>query len=252
MTKHKCWETAISESETDGRIEFRKSLEGLRRHFGMPERRLLLLLAFIVAGVWLFAELADVVFDDEPEFRSVDETLILALREPQDLSDPIGPVTVETAVRDVTALGGTTILGFLTISAAAFLLLRGNRRTALILIVAVVGGTLLSMVFKDFFARPRPTVVPVEVEVLNYSFPSGHAMLAAATYLTIGALLSRTQKRTVIKIYILVLSVVLTVAIGFSRVYLGVHWPTDVLAGWLAGAVWALVVVFAADLWRRS
>ncbi len=233
----------------NSKFGFDSIFEKLRR-LGLLEPRLLLLLALIVGGMWLFAELADVVFDDEPGFRSVDEALILALREPQDLSDPIGPVTVETAVRDVTALGGTAILGFLTISAAAFLLLRGNRRTALILIVAVVGGTLLSMVFKDFFARPRPTLVPVQTEVLSYSFPSGHAMVSAVTYLTIGALLSRTQKRTAIKTYILILSVVLTLAVGFSRVYLGVHWPTDVLAGWLAGAVWALVVVFVADLWK--
>lgn len=241
----------MTEGEMTDRVGSDTFLEKLRK-YSLQEPRLLLLLALIVGGIWLFTGLVDVVFDEEPGFRSVDETLILALREPQDLSDPIGPVTVETAVRDITALGGTAILGFLTISAAAFLLLRGNRRTALILIVAVVGGTVLSLAFKDFYARPRPSLVPVQIEVLNYSFPSGHAMLSAATYLTIGALLSRTQKRTAIKTYIIVLSVVLTLAVGFSRVYLGVHWPTDVLAGWLAGAVWALMVVFVADLWKRS
>lgn len=243
---------AMSESETEGKIEFTNSLVELRRRVGAPEWRVLLLLSLIIVGVWLFAELAEVVFDDEPGFRSLDETLILALREPQDRADPVGSALVETAVRDVTALGGTAFLAFLTVSATVFLLLRGNHRTALILIVAVVGGTLLSTVFKDFSARPRPTLVPVKTEVLSYSFPSGHAMLSAVTYLTIGALLSRTQTRTAIKAYILILSILLTVAVGLSRVYLGVHWPTDVLAGRLAGAVWALIVVLVAVFWDRS
>ena len=235
------------EQEPEEKKEWGYPLGQLRRRLGGLEWRVLLILALILGGMLLFAELADVVSEQNPGFRSIDEALLLDLREPQDLSDPIGPPSVETAVRDVTALGGTAILGFITISSVIFLLLNGDRRTAVILIVAIVGGTLLSMGFKDFFARPRPTLVPIEMRLTTYSFPSGHSMLSAITYLTIGSLLARTRSRRVIKIYILTLAVILTIAVGFSRVYLGVHWPTDVLAGWVAGAVWALVITLAAD-----
>lgn len=240
----------MSESETEGKVEYRNLLAGVLSHLQELEWRILIALALIAGGSWLFFELAGVVFDDEPGFRSMDEALVLALREPDDRSDPIGSPLVETAVRDITALGGTAVLTLLTASSAVFLILRGNYRTAFVLIVAVVGGTLLSMLFKDVFARPRPSLVPVETRHLSYSFPSGHAMVSAITYLTVGALLAHTQARRAIKIYILTLAVLLAAAVGISRIYLGLHWPTDVIAGWLAGVSWALAVLLIAHFWN--
>lgn len=223
----------------------------IQRHVQALEWRILVALALIAAGMWLFTELADVVFDDEPAFQAVDEAVILALREPGELSDPVGPPAVETAVRDLTALGGTAILTLLTVNSAVILWLHGNRRSAVVLVLAVIGGTLLSLAFKDLYARPRPSVVPVDIHLVTYSFPSGHSMLSAITYLTIGTLLARATTRRSIKIYIMFLSILLAVAVGFSRVYLGVHWPTDVLAGWTAGIVWALFVWLVANFWSR-
>jgi undecaprenyl-diphosphatase len=105
---------------------------------------------------------------------------------------------------------------------------------------AIVGASVLNAVFKLGLHRARPEVVPHLAEVSNASFPSGHAMISAATYLTVGALLAHTQTSRAVRLYLLTLAVILTVMIGLSRLYLGVHWPSDVLAGWLFGAAWAL------------
>ena len=141
----------------------------------------------------------------------------------------------------MTALGGIGVLTFLTLAAAGYLWLSGKRRSMLLLLVSVGGGQLLSTLFKRGFERPRPDLVPHEALVYTASFPSGHAMMAAVTYLTLAAMLARVQPSRVLKVYILALAMIVTVAVGVSRVYLGVHWPTDVLAGWTAGAAWALV-----------
>jgi undecaprenyl-diphosphatase len=122
---------------------------------------------------------------------------------------------------------------------------------ALAVLVSVVTGVLLSQTTKWAFARPRPELVPHGVEIHTASFPSGHAMMSAVVYLTLGALLARTQSSQAVKAYILGVAIFLTTAVGASRVYLGVHWPTDVLAGWALGGLWALIC-WLAMLWLQS
>jgi len=100
---------------------------------------------------------------------------------------------------------------------------------------------LLSGILKLGVDRPRPDLVPHLVEEYTASFPSGHAMLSAVVYLMLGGLLSRVEGPRCIKIYVLSVSLILTFLVGLSRIYLGVHWPTDVLAGWCAGATWAVL-----------
>jgi undecaprenyl-diphosphatase len=117
---------------------------------------------------------------------------------------------------------------------------------ALLLLLSVAGGWLISNGLKLGIARPRPDIVPHLIDVSDLSFPSGHAMLSAVTYLTLGALLSGMQRDRALKIYVVSIAVSLTVLVGISRVYLGVHYPSDVLGGWCAGAVWAVVC------WRVS
>jgi undecaprenyl-diphosphatase len=128
-----------------------------------------------------------------------------------------------------------------TLAVIGFLLIDGKRHAALLVLVSIGGGTLLSSGLKGLFDRPRPDLVPHGVEVYTMSFPSGHATLSAVTYLTLGALLARVQPRRRVKAYLLSVAVLLAVLIGASRVYLGVHWPTDVLAGWCVGAAWAML-----------
>lgn len=210
---------------------------GLIRH--RVSSRVLAALLIVAGCAWAFIELADEVV--EGDSRAFDEAILLAFRSPADASDPRGPGWVEELGRDVTALGGLGILTMLTLAVAGFLWLQGNRRSMWFLLAAVVGGQVLSTAFKQGFDRPRPELVPHEAMVYTASFPSGHSMMAAATYLTLGVLLARVQPRPVLKAYLLTLAVLLTVAVGVSRVYLGVHWPTDVVAGWAAGAGWALL-----------
>lgn len=226
---------------------YTRSLAAAVRHF---ELRSLLLLALACIGIWAFIELADEVL--EGETRYIDEVLLRAMRNPVDLSDPIGPLWFEEMARDFTALGGTAILLLLVGATALYLLLLGKRHGALFVLVAVGSGQLLSSLFKWGFDRPRPDLVPHGTFVYTASFPSGHAMMAAITYLTLGALLARMHAPLALKAFFLGTALGLTVLVGISRVYLGVHWPTDVLAGWVAGSVWAIVCWLVASWFPRT
>ena len=213
---------------------FLRALAWLGRH----ELGTLLAIGSVAAGVWMFAALADEVM--EGGTRKLDRTLLLAMRRPGDLQ-PIGPPAVLNAARDITALGGPTILTLLTVAVSLYLALDGKKHMALFVCGSIGSGLLVSTLLKNSFDRPRPDIVPHEVYAASYSFPSGHSMLSALTYLTLGAILARSHDSKLLKAYFLLLALFLTVLIGVTRVYLGVHWPTDVLAGWTAGAVWALL-----------
>ena len=203
----------------------------------------------LAAGSTLaFGKLAEEVL--EGDTRTFDRTMLLALRDPADLSDPVGPVWVEEMARDVTSLGSTAVLVLVSVAVIGFLLMVRKRGAALLVLGSIGGGVLLSTILKNVFERTRPDLVPHAVHVYTASFPSGHAMLSAVTYLTLGALLTRVQPQRRVKAYLLTVAVVLTVLIGVSRVYLGVHWPTDVLAGWCIGSAWAMLCWLAA-LWLQ-
>lgn len=216
---------------------------------GGHELGVLLAVAAIVGGIWIFAELADQVVDGGTQ--RLDKALLLSMRRPGDLA-PMGPPYVQEAARDITALGSVTVLGLLIAGVSVFLALDGRKNMALFVAGAVVSGLIASSILKSLFQRPRPDLVPVAVHVSTASFPSGHSMLSAITYLTLGALLARAHHRRILKAYFLVTAGLLTILVGVSRVYLGVHWPSDVLAGWTAGSVWALSCwLIAARLQRR-
>ena len=216
------------------------------RFFGwLGSHEFAVLLAFvgIASGAWLFAFIANEV--GKGDTQTFDRKLLLVMRRPGTLV-PIGPPAVQESARDVTALGGSTALALITIFTAVYLLLDGRRRMALFVCGSVGGGLLLSTVLKNAFHRPRPDLVPYADYFSSTSFPSGHSMLSAATYLTLGALLARSQQRKRIKAFFLLVAALLSFMVGLSRVYLGVHWPTDVLAGWTAGASWTIVCWLAA------
>ena len=187
----------------------------------------------------IFMKLASEVF--EGETQSFDKKILLALRDPADLSHPIGPSWMVGASLDITSLGSATVLGLTVFAVAGFLLLQGLWRRALFVTAASFGGWFLNGALKQLFQRPRPDVVPHLREVMSMSFPSGHAMTSAAVYLTLGALSMHIAQRRLTKVYCMTMAMLATVLVGASRVYLGVHYPTDVLAGWLLGLSWALL-----------
>ncbi|MEX2479994.1 MAG: phosphatase PAP2 family protein [Gammaproteobacteria bacterium] len=203
----------------------------------------------VAAAVWAFIELADEVV--EGSTAAIDEAILLALRNPADTTEPLGPAWLEEMMRDFTGLGGTGILTLFTLGASGYLILRRKQKAALAVLIAVGGGILLSTAVKLGFDRPRPDLVPHGSYVQTASFPSGHSMMSAVVYLTLAVMLARVRPQWRIKTYVLACAVLLTVLVGASRVYLGVHWPSDVLAGWSIGAAWALTCWLVTLLLQR-
>lgn len=216
-------ETANSPPPFWRRVEFNVLLAGL----------------VIAGGLWGFVELLEVARATTP--HAFDTDILLAFRTPGDTGDPLGPLWLEEAMRDLTALGSTTVLVFIVLSVFLYLMLAGRTQAALFILASVAGGQLLSSLLKLGVDRPRPDLVSHLAEVYTLSFPSGHAMLSAVTYLTLGSLLARVLPGRVLKTYVLAVAVIATLLVGVSRVYLGVHWPSDVLAGWCAGSAWAML-----------
>ncbi|MEP0871465.1 phosphatase PAP2 family protein [Trichocoleus desertorum AS-A10] len=196
----------------------------------------------VLAGLalWGFAEIADEVL--EKETQAFDTTILLSLRE---LHNPL----LDRLMIAITFLGEPTELTIMSLALGAWLLWRGQRSEATTLAIAAAGAAGLNVLLKDVFARARPALWARIVDVRYYSFPSGHAMLSVVVYGLLGYLLATHFKRW--RVGILISIAVLIAAIGFSRLYLGVHWPTDVLAGYAAGLVWLLTCILSIEIWRH-
>lgn len=215
---------------------------------GRRELVLVALLAGFAAGVWGFVELAEAVGEGETEH--LDERILLLFREGGDPNNPLGSHEVESALRDVTALGSLAVLAFLTLAVVLYFVLDRRPRMGLFVLLAVAGGAAVTFALKFLYNRPRPSLVAPEALPGDPSFPSGHAAVSAVVYLTLGLLLARTLPKRSLKVYVVVLAVLLALAVGTSRVYLGVHWPTDVLAGWALGGTWTLLC-WQAERWLQ-
>jgi undecaprenyl-diphosphatase len=182
-----------------------------------------------IAGLfWIVVEIRD----------GMDEALLLVLRNG---ADPVGPKWVEELARDITALGSFGVLVLLVSASVVFLLMARQHRDAWTMLAATVGGMGVVILLKALLSRSRPDVLLQTVYVSTPSFPSGHAMMSAVTYLTLGAFLARELRSRALKTYVMSLALVVSILVGFSRIYLGVHWPSDVLAGWSFGSAWALL-----------
>lgn len=206
----------------------------------VPRSRLPLVVAAAVASALLtaFGLLADEVL--EGDTVAFDRALTLLLRENGDVNDPLGPRWLEEAARDLTSLGSFSVLAIVVALAAGTMLAVGRRTTALYLAFATLAGTIISQLLKAVFDRPRPDV-EAATHVFTASFPSGHSMLSAVVYLTIAIVIAEATDNRRLRILYLCAGPLLSVIVGLSRVYIGVHYPTDVLAGWSLGAAWALL-----------
>ncbi len=197
----------------------------------------LLLLLVIGVGIWGFITIAEEVM--EGDSHAIDQRILLSMRVDGDPSDPIGPSWFEEAGRDVTALGSVSALMIFTATLAGYLYVKKQAWVAVFVLLAVLTGTAISTGLKMGFNRPRPELVPHQTRIYTQSFPSGHSAMSSLVYLTLGAVMARAERDRLTKIFMIAVPVVLSVLVGISRVYMGVHWPTDVLAGWLFGMTWA-------------
>lgn len=205
-------------------------------------------LAFVLlAGGFIL--LADEVM--EGETQRFDDAVLAALSATGEAGRPIGPAWLIEGARDVTSLGSFIVLGTLIVVVCLYLLLARRARTAAFLFGSAVTGSIFSTLLKMSFDRARPAM-PDGIQVFTASFPSGHALLSAICYLTMGALLAEQTEEVLLKRYFIAVAAVVTFAVGFSRLYLGVHYPTDVLAGWLIGTSWAIGSFVIARLVRQQ
>ncbi|WP_435020583.1 phosphatase PAP2 family protein [Tundrisphaera sp. TA3] len=191
----------------------------------------------LVAATWGFIVLSSQV--TKGNTHDFDNRLLMALRVPGHPERPIGPEWMSETARDITALGSTVVLTLATLGVVIFLGLDRRYGAMTFVAVSVLGGWLLSSALKAAFDRPRPDLVPHLMRAYFSSYPSGHSMMSAVVYLTLGGLVSRLVTPLRLRFFFLSLAATLAVIVGLSRIYLGVHYPTDVLAGWTAGGAWA-------------
>jgi undecaprenyl-diphosphatase len=216
------------------------------RAIGRTEARLLVLVLGAMLAIWIFLGLTGEV--RELETARFDRAVLLAFRRPDDLATPIGPLWLQESSRDITAFGGFTALTVIVVLGVILLLAHGRRIQALIFGVTVLIAQGAAEAIRLVVDRARPDIVPHHDLVYSASFPSGHAVMSPAVYLTLAAILAADERRESVRALLVVSAVVLVLAIGVSRVYLGVHWPTDVLAGWTLGTAIALVATFVLHL----
>jgi undecaprenyl-diphosphatase len=215
-----------------------------------PEAQIFLKV-FVVAGcVWTFVKLAGKIRKGGTD--EIDNQILRALRRPEDSAIPLGPHWLPEVARDVTALGSGVDLALASTILVGFLCLHRRFRAAGYLIASAGSGLLLCQFLKDFFVRRRPTAVAPLTHFDPESFPSGHSMGSAIVYLTLGGIISRQVRGWVAKVYFLSVALVITLLVGLSRLYLGVHYPSDVLAGWAAGSLWSSACAQAARWLQRQ
>lgn len=216
---------------------------GIKRLLRRPRDReeLLVLVGsvLVLALLWIFITLANKVIAGDT--RQFDEWVLHSLRQADNPAELKGPAWLRFAADDITALGSPTVLGLTVLAVTGYLLLHGLYKNGLFIFIASGGGWILNWALKQAFERSRPSVVPHLRQVVDSSFPSGHALTSAAVYLTLGALLMRIAQGRLARYYCIATAMFVTFLVGCSRVFLGVHYPTDVLAGWLIGMSWALL-----------
>lgn len=206
--------------------------------FARSELGLSAALLALAGGVASFIDISEDL--GEHPNHAWDMSVLIALRVPDHPHDPIGPRWLEIVATDLTALGSTAVLTLLALLVGGFLLMKRKPWAVVTLASALLGGLALSQTLKMLFGRERPPAPYRLAEAINASFPSGHAMLSAIAFLTLGALLAKVVPERRAKVYVMAAAIFVALLVGLTRIYLGVHWATDVMAGWAVGAAWAM------------
>jgi|ERR1035438_65863 undecaprenyl-diphosphatase len=175
-----------------------------------------------------------------------DMQILKSFRYSDNLARPIGPEWLFEVMRDITSLGGSTIVSLITFFVIGYFILQKKYSMLFLVLAAVIGGAVIDLELKELFSRVRPQIIPNLIPEKSFGFPSGHSMMSTIIYLSLASLIARLQVRWRDKIYIISVAIFLSFMIGISRIYLGVHYPTDVLGGWSLGLVWAALCWFVA------
>ena len=195
-------------------------------------------LAIVTLGIMTFVEIADDM--TEADGQAFDQ-MVLHWMQPV-AGHPRGPWWLHEAAADITSLGGIAVLTLFAVVALGMLLILRKRLSAVLLVIGLAGGVSLSEGLKAMFERERPPAAFQAVETLNASFPSGHALLSTVFYLTVAVMMTRAFPKRRLKAYVLGVGMVFALMVGLTRVYLGAHWASDVMAGWCVGAAWAMAL----------
>jgi len=218
-------------------------MRGLKKVAWLKSADLRLLAELCIVGllVVIFLKVAHEASDG---VEDLDRAILLALRTSPD--DPIGGASVQAAMLHITGLGSSVVTGLITLIAVLFLAIAGRWRYAALVLAAALGTLLVMLALKGLYDRPRPPFVTHLDPQTDESFPSGHSMIASALYLTLSTLIAQALPTRRLRIFTIATGAVLALMIGVSRLYMGVHYPTDVLAGWTVGCAWALIIGIAA------
>ena len=216
--------------------------------YSSREIKILVNLFIFVTALLVFTYVAKEVTSGDS--RGIDEWLLSYMRHDGRIL-PDENYLLTGLMTDITALGGATVIFMITAAVFFYLLIQRQREFMWLILIATIGGALLSFGLKEIFARERPPLIFHLLTVKSLSFPSGHAMISSIVYLTQGALLAKVQTNKNLRVYILLVAILLVFLIGISRIYLGVHYPTDVFAGWSAGLAWASLCWLAARYLQR-
>ena len=202
------------------------------------------LLAALAAALFVWAFIQISIEMVEGDVRGFDSSVMSAAQ-----SMRVAHPWLADVMRDLSGLGSTSVLTLFTVAASGYLAVTGARHKALLVVSAVILGTAAVSLLKTQFGRVRPPADFAQTVAAGMSFPSGHASMSAIVFLTVAALLAGTRTRALEQTYILAMATLMTLLVGLSRIVLGVHWATDVAAGWAFGAAWALAwLLFARGL----
>lgn len=222
-----------------------KSRQLIKKFFPNEIYFLVVLLGMAIS-LFVFVQIADAV--SEGNTLSLDKKILLLFRNHDNPSIALGPERLPYIVRDITALGSGTLLTMITLFVVLYLALKKEIRSIIYVLSAAIGGGILVQLLKQFFARQRPEIVTHLVSEATMSFPSGHSAMSAVVYLSIAVLLTKVEKSYKTRVFLISTALIISFLVGLSRIYLGVHYPTDVLAGWMLGLFWALFCWFVATI----